>query len=359
MPLRACFLTRYDQHGPSSRVRSLQLISVLRSHGIEANWSPLLTKDYLAHRFNGHIYWPAVVRGCIRRLLERVRRQNYDVYIIEKELLPWIPFGLESLLWPDPSRTIVDYDDAIFHSYDMDGGIRKWLLGNKIARVMKAANAVTVGNEYLAEYARKAGAEPRIVRSSVDCDRFVPASCRTDGPFTIGWIGSPITAKFLDPIQEPLAWAICALGARVLLVGAGHTPLSKIGAEVIPWTIDTEVALVQSMDVGIMPLPDTPFERGKCGYKLIQYMACGKPVIASPVGINNEIVTAGANGFLPSNSSEWKDAFTQLHLQPAAGKLMGMTGRERVVSEYSIVVAGAALAEVIKSVASHHERMGG
>lgn len=358
MNLQVLFLTRYDQRGPSSRVRSLQLIDFLKAHNIEADWSPLLSNEYLTHRFNGKIHWQSVMQGCMRRVKERLSSRSYDVYVVEKELIPWIPFAIERLLWPDCSRTIVDYDDAVFHSYDLGGAVRKYLLGDKIRKVMSTAAAVTVGNEYLAAYARSAGAKPDIVRSSVDCDHYVPASCASVDRFTIGWVGSPITAKFLEQVQEPLEWAIKTMDARLLLVGAGNSPLAAIGAEIVPWSIETEVALVQSMDVGIMPLPDSPFERGKCGYKLIQYMACGKPVIASPVGINSEIVTAGFNGFLPLTASDWKNAFKSVYDDPPMARAMGSCGRERAVSEYSAAVSAAALAAVIQRVAKQHVRSG-
>jgi glycosyltransferase involved in cell wall biosynthesis len=195
-----------------------------------------------------------------------------------------------------------------------------------------------------------------VIRSSVDCNRLRPQVVAKETSFTIGWIGSPITAKFLLEIAEPLAWANRELHARILLIGSGEIDLASCKTEIVPWTAETEVDLLQSIDVGVMPLPNTPFERGKCGYKLVQYMACGKPVIASPVGINREIVTPGLNGYLPTSKDEWQQAFKKLFDDRELCSTMGRASRERALAEFSLMSAGAKLATIIKRVARNQNR---
>ncbi|MCA3017735.1 MAG: glycosyltransferase family 4 protein [Rhodocyclaceae bacterium] len=349
MTIRALFLTRYDESGPSSRVRSIQFSDELRKHGVEAFFSPLLSKSYLEHRFRGSIYWPEVVKGYAMRVWQQLSQDSFDVYVVEKELFPWLPFWLERFFLPARAKLLIDYDDAVFHSYDIGSFIKRTLFSGKIGRLMQSARVVTVGNKCLAEYAEQWGCESVTLRSSVDCDRFHTSASEAQVGFTIGWIGSPITAKFLQEIREPLQWASQHLGARVLLVGSGNVDLGECRAEVVPWSLDTEVPLLQSIDIGVMPLTDSPFERGKCGYKLIQYMACGKPVIASPVGLNCEIVDSGVNGFLPKCADEWKAAFRTLFEDRQLAIRMGRAGRERVVKDYSVVATGAQLAQIIKN----------
>jgi glycosyltransferase involved in cell wall biosynthesis len=249
---------------------------------------------------------------------------------------------------------VVDYDDALFHQYDQhrSAWVRR-LLGGKIARVMRGAHLVTAGNAYLADYARRAGA-PRveIIPTVIDLERYPPAGVRpaSDTPFTIGWIGSPSTAKYLLAIAPALA-EVCAGGRGVVrLIGAGPVDLPGVPVEVLPWNGSTEVEELKRFDVGIMPLPDEPWERGKCGFKLIQYMACGLPVVASPIGVNMEIVEQGVNGYLAETTAEWVQALNTLLLDADLRKRMGQAGRKKVEQEYSLQVTGPRLAGRIKSI---------
>ena len=120
--------------------------------------------------------------------------------------------------------------------------------------------------------------------------------------------------------------------------------------EVIAWSEDTEVDAIQSMDIGVMPLPDTPWARGKCGYKLIQYMACGLPVVASPVGVNKEILEHGVNGFLAESDAEWRTAIEALISDPDLRRRMGAAGRKKVENEYSLQVWGPRVANLFLGV---------
>jgi hypothetical protein len=121
--------------------------------------------------------------------------------------------------------------------------------------------------------------------------------------------------------------------------------------EILPWAEDTEVTLIQSMDIGVMPLPDTPWTRGKCGYKLIQYMACGLPVVASPVGVNRDIVEHGVNGFLAESDDEWRAAVDALLNDADLRRRMGAAGRKKVEEQYSLQVWGPRVAQMLRSVA--------
>ncbi len=140
-------------------------------------------------------------------------------------------------------------------------------------------------------------------------------------------------------------------GVVVRAVGAGREAERDRfrDLELIEWSEANEVAEVQSFDIGIMPLQDQPFERGKCGYKLIQYMSCGLPVVASPVGVNAEIVREGFNGFLASNEDEWREALTMLITDGVLRDRMGRAGREIVVERYSLVSQAPRLVELFSS----------
>src|SRR5206468_2471185 len=139
--------------------------------------------------------------------------------------------------------------------------------------------------------------------------------------------GTPWTARYLPAIQRPLE-QVCRNGqVRVVLIGSGPVNLGDVPVEVRPWSEETEVPDMRRCDIGIMPLPDEPYERGKCGYKLLQYMACGRPVIASPVGANNEIVESGVSGYLAATSREWIESIGKLRSDRSLLRTMGQSAR--------------------------------
>jgi glycosyltransferase involved in cell wall biosynthesis len=235
--------------------------------------------------------------------------------------------------------------------------VRRWL-GGKIDAVMHHAAVVVCGNEYLAARARQAGAhQVEILPTAVDLARYgsrewsrAPASC--DGVPVIGWIGSPATAKYLELVRQPLA-DVCSGGkARIRLIGTGDPHWPKTPYEVLPWTEETEVPLLETVDIGIMPLPDTPWERGKCGYKLIQYMACGKPVVASPVGVNQQIVNHGDNGFLAESAEQWVGSLSRLMEDADLRCRMGASGRALVERTFAIQVTAPRLAALLRRAAA-------
>ncbi|MBL0225533.1 MAG: glycosyltransferase family 4 protein [Geobacteraceae bacterium] len=339
-------LSRYGRLGASSRVRFYQYIPYLEAHGIRITVSPLLDDDYL-QRLYAQQGRPAfsVIRSYARRFARLIDTSGYDLLWIEKELFPFLPSWVETLLHARGTPSVVDYDDAIFHGYDQHPRkLVRTLLGGKIGRVMQGAALVIAGNGYLAEYARSAGARRvETLPSVVDIDRYRPEPANINRVFTIGWIGSPSTTGYLKQIGPALA-DVCRNGrARLVLVGAGDISLPGVPLEIRPWSEETEVSAIQSFDTGIMPLPDTPWERGKCGYKLIQCMACGLPVVAAPIGVNRQIVEHGINGFHAEDLDDWTRALTELRDNPEKRRVMGQAAREKVVAEYSLQANGPRL----------------
>jgi glycosyltransferase involved in cell wall biosynthesis len=148
--------------------------------------------------------------------------------------------------------------------------------------------------------------------------------------------------------RQALTWEKTSLR----LVGSGKVNLSGVSADIREWSESSEVQSVQSFSVGIMPLQDDPWSRGKCGYKLIQYMACGLPVVASPVGVNQEIVEHGVSGYLATSEAEWLSALRQLRSQPQLCEEFGQVGRKRVEKAYSLETAAPRLADLLNSAAN-------
>jgi glycosyltransferase involved in cell wall biosynthesis len=348
-------LTRYSPLGSSSRVRFYQYLSFLKSSGVEIQVAPLLEDDYIRNLYGGKRQ-PILplMKAYLRRLGDLANGRQVDLFWIEKELFPWIPWPLEVLPFLYGIPWVVDYDDAVFHRYDCH---KSWLvralLGEKIDAIMRRAATVVAGNPYLAERALSAGAKRiEYLPSVVDTDRYKPGR-KAEGTFRIGWIGSPMTAPFLGLIREALEQVTRQTGACLVLVGSGNRdPLPGLEKQVIPWSEVSEVSDIQSFDVGIMPLPDGPFERGKCGYKLIQYMACGLPVVASPVGVNRQIVRQGITGFCASSQEEWAEALVRLAGEMGLRKIMGEAGRHVVEREYSLQVTAPRLFNILAAAAA-------
>lgn len=346
-------LSRYSRMGASSRVRSYQYLPYLRSYGFRVTVAPLLDDEYLETLYTSkRKHFSSILKGYLKRARYLLTSRHYDLLWIEKELFPWLPAWTEILLARIGVPYIVDYDDAVFHNYDLHPNkLVRVLLGRKIDTVMRQSALVIAGNDYLASRARQAGARwVEILPSVVDLERYPSMCYSTNEIFTIGWIGAPVTARYLRLIRSALA-EVCQGGrGRLVLVGSGQVELDAVATEIRPWSEETEVADIQSFDVGIMPLSDEPWERGKCGYKLIQYMACSKPVVASPVGVNKQIVENGVNGFLASTIDDWVRALSVLRDNPELRKSMGKAGRRKVEAMYSVQVTAPRLVSLLKSV---------
>lgn len=346
-------LTRYSRLGASSRVRSLQYIPGFTKEGFEIDVSPLFSDEYLVALYRGGSRWGEVVFGYWARLQRLVGARPYDLIWIEKEIFPFLPAAVERLLGLLGTPYVVDYDDALFHRYDRHpSGLVRSLLGRKIDVVMRQAALVVAGNEYLAERARMAGARRvEIVPTVVDLDRYLQDRRPSTGPPVVGWIGTPATRKYLLGLRGVFESIRKETEVRIVAVGLTQEMLGDARIESVNWSEDTEVQSIKSFDIGIMPLPDEPWERGKCGYKLIQYMACGVPVVASPVGVNNEIVRHGENGFLAETEPEWLDAIKRLIVDAGTRKRMGKVGREMVEARFSLQVQLPRLEAMLRAVA--------
>ncbi|WP_246013114.1 glycosyltransferase [Pigmentiphaga humi] len=288
-------------------------------------------------------------KSYYHRIMAIMRSRKFDLIWIEKECLPWIPAWVELSLLKNGTPYVLDYDDAVFHYYDQHSkGLVRRILGQKHTDLIRNASLVIAGNEYLNTYARQAGAHNVVViPTAIDLERYPVPKSKAGTTVTlphVGWIGQRSTAHFLRPLA-PLFSELEAQGkGRFSAIGI-DTKAFDLPMHSIPWSESTEVASISSLDVGIMPLVDGPFERGKCGYKLIQYMACGIPVIASPVGVNGKIVEQGRNGFLAATDEDWNRALSTLLENPELRKEMGAEGRQIVENEYCIQVTGPRLVQ--------------
>tara|TARA_B100000989_G_scaffold103827_1_gene76076 strand:+ start:20344 stop:21414 length:1071 start_codon:yes stop_codon:yes gene_type:complete len=351
--VRVLLMSKYDRMGASSRLRSYQYLPYLNQHGVDVEISPLFDDAYVKGLYIRKVSRLQVVLAYIQRLRQIFNVRSYDLIWVEKEVLPWLPAFLELLLLRRTRPLTVDYDDAVFHRYDKHrSALVRWVLGRKIDRIMAASDVVIAGSEYLVERARLAGAR-RIEKlpTVVDLHRYslLPIR-RIENVLTIGWIGSPGTAHYLLPLISVFRLLHENFTVRVVAIGAKNCAEFDDLIEVLPWSEDTEANLLSQIDIGIMPLPDEPFERGKCAYKLIQYMAASKPIVASPVGENVYVVRPGVNGFLATSESEWFSALSKLCNDAALCERFGQAGRDIADQMYSLSVTAPRLLRLFRSI---------
>lgn len=350
--MRVAAFTRYGARAASTRQRFLQYFPALRAAGIDVELHTLLDDDYVASLASGEPYpWSKVASAYAERFSYLLAARDVDLYWVYVELLPYFPAAIERLAAAG-KRVVYDFDDAFFHGYDQSGSwLVRGLLGNKHAALLRHAAACACGNAYLHDFAVRHCRRTIVLPTVVDTTAYRPRQRRKPGPVTIGWIGSPSTWPNVRPLLPLLVELVRSRGVRIRAVGAGKAAEQDQfdGLDLVEWTEASEIAEVQGMDIGIMPLADRPFERGKSGYKLIQYMACGLPVVASPVGVNNEIVRDGENGLLAASPGEWREALVRLLADATLRQRMGVRGRGRAVAEYSLAVQSPRIVELIRS----------
>lgn len=333
-------LTRYARAGASSRYRFYQYYPYLQQNGFQITNAPLLDDRYIQN-LNAKSGQSKIKIGIayLKRIQTLLRSKRFNLIWLQGEVFPWVPSGIERLLMKSRVPYVVDYDDAWFHRYDQHPNkhVRRWL-GNKIDAVMRSAALVVAGNQYIAERARQAGApHVSILPTVVDLDKYPSAPpARSDATFTVGWIGSSSTAKYLLQLQGTLQRLCAETPAELVIIGASGIKMEGVPIREHAWSEPTEVELMAGFDAGIMPLPDTPWERGKCGLKLIQYMATFLPVVASPVGMNVEIVTSGLNGYLATHEDEWLQSLRTLAADATLRYKLGNAGYDRVKAMYSL-----------------------
>lgn len=340
--MKIALLSKYARNGASSRLRSFQYIPLLQSQGLSIDVFELFDERYLhdlyVHKERSKY---RVVRAYVKRICHLFRMYQYDLIWIEYEIFPYLPAVFERFLKLLKKPYLVDYDDAVFHHYDQSNNcVVKRLLANKIDVVMRLSHTVVVGNQYLAERAKLAGANNIIhIPTVIDVTRYpILKVTQTPNIVTIGWIGSPATQKYLLGLKNIFLRLQEKVSFKLLLIGASDEAeyqLEGLDVEVKAWSEDSEVDDLQNIDIGLMPLQDGLWEKGKCGYKLVQYMALGKPVIASPVGVNVELVTK-ENGFLANTHEQWFDALLELVNNSVLRHELGLNGREKVESRYTL-----------------------
>ena len=338
---------------------------------------PFFDDAYLKDFYAGKKNVSAVLKSYVKRLGVLFSVFSYDRVVIEKEIFPFLPAWAEWMLKLLGIKYIVDYDDAIFHHYDQSANpLIKNFLGNKIAKVMRFSGTVVAGNQYLADYAARSGAKnieiiptvidlerypvknsdsdlelpPNVILSGVEGRAGERSASENNQKFVVGWIGTKTTfEKHLLPCKDWIkALQIQDPNIRLHIVGITEDMDLGKNVQYIRWTEETEVAEILKMDIGLMPLQDSKWEKGKCAYKLIQYAACGIPGVASDVGMNREVTVPGETGILASADEEWIQAIKTLKSNTELRHQMGRNARKKVEERYCIQQTSKRIIHLLK-----------
>ncbi|MCX7696279.1 MAG: glycosyltransferase family 4 protein [Bacteroidales bacterium] len=347
MSKKVLFITTHRlNRAPNQRFRFEQYLSYLQSNGFEWTISNLLNENddrifYSKGRFLSKL-WILIKAFCKRwRDIRRIKNREYDLIFISREAFFIGPPFFERLIARFGVPYVYDFDDAVWLENVSDSNriFKRLKYFSKVGEIIQKAKLVLAGNEYLANYARQFNSQTRVVPTTIDTSYHIPkVETKEKKTITIGWTGSSTTLPYLQELDSVLCDLWLLYGNRIEIVVIGATDFKLDGCQVraLPWRKETEIIDLHQLDIGIMPLPDNEWTRGKCGLKLLQYMALGLPVVASPVGVNTDIVDHGKNGFFASTPEEWKKYLSILIEDPILRRRFGQEGRKKIEQFYSV-----------------------
>ena len=354
--MRVLFIVPYSTEGASNRYRIEQYLDYLTRHGVTYEIRPFAFPAFyrILYRRKKHLLkvFYFLLSFCCR-FRDVWDARSFDLVFIHREACPIGPPLFEWLFFKMGKPIIYDFDDAIFlQSFSYANRlVRFFKFPRKTKWIVQWSDHVIVCNRYLYNYARRFNPHVTIISTAIDTDRYRPRSKAQSRPLTVGWIGSHITAPYLEALYPVFTQLSQRHDFILKIVGAGEeVHLPGVRVENKEWRLEEDVSDFQSLDIGVYPLPDDEWSLGKSAFKLIQYMTVGVPSVVSPIGMNTEIVKEGENAFFAQSHSEWVEKLTMLLEDVSLREKMGLKGRQIVEERFSVRANAGRLLEVLERV---------
>lgn len=350
--MKVLFITPYPIEGASSRYRIYQYLHLLELNNIKTKVRPFISSKLqnVIYKKNKLLISFYLFLSSMNRIFDILRCMSYDIVFIHREAFPFGPNLIENIFKLLGKKIILDFDDAIFLPYAKKSKFAlKITQKDRIINLIKLADHVIVGNNYLYYFVKPINNNVSLLPTPIDTDKFTLKIC-TEDIITIGWVGSFSTSEYISEVEEAIKNLSKRYKLKFRIVGSGkNIKISSVNVENVEWSLKNEVIDFQKIDIGIYPLPNDLWARGKCGFKAIQYMSCGVPVVASSVGVNKEIITDGVNGFLVETQEDWIKKIELLINNKELRDRIGKEGRKIVEEKYSVSVNFPKLLKIIQN----------
>ncbi len=329
---------------PGQRFRFEQYFSHLEENGYTCELSPLVNEDDDRILYKKGHYFEKLrfIHKCFNIRRRDVKRMNeFDIIFIFREALMTRSTWFERQFAQSRAKIVFDFDDSIWLQNVSDANRRwSWVKDpKKTPKLIRLSDMVFAGNGYLADYARNFNGNVKVVPTTIDTEEYRPVDLSArSGPVCIGWSGSITTIQHFQYAIPALRAIKEKYGDRVSIrvIGDGNFADPSLGITGMPWRKETELEDLSAIDIGIMPLPDDEWARGKCGLKGLQYMGLGIPPILSPVGVNTRIIHDGKNGFLAGDTEDWVEKISHLVEDREARVRIGAAARRSVEEHWSV-----------------------
>lgn len=354
--MKILFIVPYPTEGPSNRFRVEQYLPYLKENKIAYSVRPFFSSNLYKILYKKGDFFRKFfffIFFSFRRVCDVVFSFNFDIVFIHREAFVFGYF-IEWCFKLLGKKIIYDFDDALFlpNVSDTNRFIKIFKDTAKIKEIIKISDHVIAGNSFLMEYALNFNKNVSIIPTPIDTQVYRPLLPRKmNSDIVVGWIGSATTLKYLDIFPGILKDIFKKYkNIKFKVIGGYWNKIESSQIVCAEWHLDSEIADLQLFDIGIMPLTDDDWSRGKCAFKIIEYMAVGIPVVASAIGMNNEVIQDGVNGFLAHNEKEWVDKLSLLIENPLLRQKTGSTGRNTVEEKYSVSLNAAKLLAIINKV---------